>query len=310
MNARARNERGQALVLSVVFLAVLLGMAALVLDVGSWYRADRGTQSTADSAALAGAQALPNDTSQAASLASSYAAKNGGGLDSVSFSTSYGSNDTIKVSVKKQAPGIFSKLFGVNSVNVGSKATARTDLIASAKYVAPIVVNKLHPNLLGTPGCPCFGKKGTSKNVTTIPLSRNGAPGAFDLLNLDGSKGGTGGKSLSDWMLKGYDGYLNIGQFYSDPGAKWDDNSLHDALTARIGTVLLFPVYDVIVGTGSNAQYHVIGWVGFYLLSYDARGSSGSITGYFTEVIWSGLQSTGGSGQPPNFGARSVQLID
>jgi hypothetical protein len=111
-------------------------------------------------------------------------------------------------------------------------------------------------------------------------------------------------------MLKGYDGYLDIGQFYSDPGAKWDDNQLHDALDARLGTTLLFPVYDQIVGTGSNAEYHVIGWVGFHLLSYDARGSSGSITGYFTEVIWSGLQSTSGSGQPPNLGARSVQLIN
>jgi Flp pilus assembly protein TadG len=298
------------MVLTVVFLAVLLGMAALVLDMGSWYRADRGTQSTADSAALAGAQALPNDTSQAASLASSYSGKNGGGLDSVSFSSSYGTNDTIKVTVKKSAPGIFAKLFGINSVNVGSKATARTALISSAKYVAPIVVKNTHPKLLGTPGCPCFGKLGQTTNITTIPLGRNGAPGAFDLLNLDGTKGGTSGGRLSQWMLKGYDGYLDIGQFYSDPGAKWDDNQLHDALDARLGTTLLFPVYDEIVGTGSNAQYHVIGWVGFHLLSYDARGSSGSITGYFTEVIWSGLQSTSGSGQPPNLGARSVQLIN
>ena len=310
MNARLNSSRGQATVLTLVFLAVLLGMAALVLDIGSWYRADRNTQSTADSAALAGAQALPDDTPLAASLASNYAAKNGGGLGSVGFSTSYGPNDTIKVTVKKSAPGIFSKLFGVNSVNVGSKATARTALILSAKYVAPIVVKNTHPKLLGTPGCPCFGKKGTNTNITTIPLGRNGAPGAFDLLNLDGSKGGTSGGSLANWMLKGYNGYLKIGQFYSDPGAKWDDNALHTALTARIGTTLLFPVYDVIAGTGSNAQYHVIGWVGFHLLSYDARGSSGSITGYFTEVIWTGLQSTTGSGQPLNFGARSVQLIN
>src|SRR4029077_1904564 len=236
MNARARNEGGQAVVLTVVFLAVLLGMAALVLDFGSWYRADRSTQSTADSAALAGAQALPGSTSQAASLASSYATKNGGGLSSVSFSASYGPNDTIQVAVKKSAPGIFSKLFGVNSVNGGSKATARTALMLSAKYVAPIVVNKLHPKLLGTPGCPCFGDPSGNKNITTIPLSRNGAPGAFDLLNLDGSHGGTSGGILASWMLKGYDGYLNIGQYYSDPGAKWDDNQLHDALTARIGT--------------------------------------------------------------------------
>jgi hypothetical protein len=281
-------------------------MAALVLDLGSWYRADRDTQSTADAAALAGAQALPNDTGQASSLASSYASKNGSGLESVNFSSSYGPNDTIKVTVKKPANGVFTKLFGVNSVNVGSKATARTALISSAKYVAPIVVRNTHPKLLGTVGCPCF----TPANVTTIPLGRNGAPGAFDLLNLDGSRGGTSPGILADWMLKGYDGYLDIGQYYSDPGAKWDSSQMHGALDQRIGTTLLFPVYDDLIGNGSNAQYHVIGWVGFHLLSYEARGSSGSITGYFTEVIWSGLQATSGSGQPPNFGARSVQLID
>jgi Flp pilus assembly protein TadG len=302
----ARNQTGQATILTLVFLTVLLGMAALVLDVGSWYRADRDTQSTADSAALAGAQALPDSTADASSLASTYASKNGGGLDGVSFSSSYGTNDTIKVTVKKPAQGIFTRLFGVSSINVGSKATARTALISSAKYVAPIVVKNMHPKLLGTAGCPCFDPS----NVTTIPLGRNGAPGAFDLLNLDGSRGGTSPGILADWMLKGYDGYLDIGQYYSDPGAKWDSSQMHDALDQRIGTTLLFPVYDDLIGNGSNAQYHVIGWVGFHLLSYEARGSSGSITGYFTEVIWSGLQATSGSGQPPNFGARSVQLID
>jgi len=142
------------------------------------------------------------------------------------------------------------------------------------------------------------------------PARTKRRPGAFDLLNLDGSRGGTSSGILADWMLKGYDGYLDIGQYYSDPGAKWDSSQLHDALDQRIGTTLLFPVYDDLVGTGANAQYHVIGWVGFHLLDYEARGSSGSITGYFTEVIWNGLQATSGSGQPPNFGARSVQLVD
>jgi Flp pilus assembly protein TadG len=302
----ARNQKGQATVLSLVFLTVLLGMAALVLDIGSWYRADRDTQSTADAAALAGAQALPDSTASASTLASSFASKNGGGLDSVNFSSSFGPNDTIKVTVKRSAPGIFTRLFGVSSVNVGSKATARTALINSAKYVAPIVVRNTHPKLLGTPGCPCFDPG----NTTTIPLGRNGAPGAFDLLNLDGSRGGTSPDILASWMLKGYDGYLDIGQYYSDPGAKWDSSQMHDALDKRIGTTLLFPVYDDLIGNGANAQYHVIGWVGFHLLSYEARGSSGSITGYFTEVIWTGLQATSSSGQPPNFGARSVQLID
>jgi Putative Flp pilus-assembly TadE/G-like len=306
MNAHTRDQRGQATVLSLVFLTVLLGMAALVLDLGSWYRADRATQSTADAAALAAAQALPGSTSGASSLAATYASKNGGGLDSVSFSSSYGPNDTVTVGIKEPATGVFTKLFGVSSITVGSHATARTALIQSAKYVAPIVVRNTHPELLGTTGCPCFG----SANQTTIPLGRNGAPGAFDLLNLDGSRGGTSPDTLASWMLDGYNGYLNIGQYYSDPGAKWNSSQMHAALDARIGTVLLFPVYDNLVGQGANAQYHVIGWVGFHLLSYVARGDTGSITGYFTNVIWDGIQATTGSSQPPDFGARSVQLIN
>jgi secretion/DNA translocation related TadE-like protein len=300
------NQKGQATVLTLLFLVVLLGMAALVLDVGAWYKDQRDTQSAADAAALAGAQALPDSTSEAATLASQYSTRNGGGLKSTSFSNSYGPQDTINVKVQRPAQGFFTRLFGINSVTVGAKASARTALIGSAKYVAPIVVRNIHPKLLGTKTCPCFG----SNNQTTIPLDRNGAPGAFDLLNLDGTKGGTGSQTLAGWMLKGYDGYLDIGDYFSDPGAKWDSSDLHAALDARIGTTLLFPVYDQITGTGSNAVYHIIGWVGFHLLSYDARGSSGSITGYFTEVIWTGLQASSGSGQPPNFGARSVQLIN
>ncbi len=59
---RLRNDRGQAAVLTVIFLVALLGAVAMVLDVGSWFRAQRATQSAADAAALAAAQALPEST--------------------------------------------------------------------------------------------------------------------------------------------------------------------------------------------------------------------------------------------------------
>ena len=308
MNARAQNQRGQATVLSLVFLTVLLGMAALVLDVGSWYRADRDTQSTADAAALAGAQALPDDTSQASALASQYASKNGGGLQSVTFSSSLGTNDTITVQIKKPASGVFTKLFGVDSVNVGSKATARTALVSQAKYVAPIAVKNTHPMLIGCKGGPCYG----SAYETKIPVAQTGAPGAFALVNLLNEQNGTSGASvLAQWILRGFDGYLPIGGYFSDPGVKFNSNQIQDALAARLtaNPVLLFPVYDTLTGSGSNAEYHVIGWAAFHVDSFDKSGNNGSVTGYFVNVIWQGLQATSG-GQPPNFGVRSVQLID
>ena len=301
----SRSDRGQATVLTLVFLVVLLGMAALVLDIGSWYRADRATQSTADAAALAGAQALPSNPGNANTLALQYVGKNGGGTPTVSLSTKYLTNDTVKVNVTKPAQGIFTKLFGVRSVTVGSHATARASLMDQAKYVAPIGVNILNPKLKGTATCPCFG----STQLTTLPLGKTGAPGAFDLINIDESHGGTGPSILASWILKGYDGYLSLGDYFSDAGAKWNSSEVQNALDVRNNTELLFPVYDTIKGTGSNAQYHVIAWVGFHLTGHTESGSSGTITGWFTEVVWTGIASTTATGQP-NLGARVVNLVD
>jgi hypothetical protein len=297
------SQSGQATVLTLIFLTVLLGMAALVLDVGAWFRADRAAQSTADAAALAGAQELPYDTGSATNFALNYAGKNGGGLlgQGISFGSDVRTNDTITVRLTRPAPGVFTKIFGISSVNVGAKATARVAPMSEARWVAPIVVNKLHPLLAGR-DCPCFG------NQTTLPLGKTGAPGAFGLINLDGSRGGTSPGTLADWMLRGYDGYLGLGNYYSDPGAKFNSSQVQSALTQRLGTVLLFPVFDELNGEGANAYYHIIGWVGFYLDSFDARGSDGTITGHFTEIIWEGIQSH--SSSDPDFGARSVELID
>jgi hypothetical protein len=302
----AKDDRGQAIVIAVVMMTALLGLCALVLDVGSWFRADRATQATADAAALAGAQSLPTDPGTATGSAVTYADKNGGGADSgdVTISSSIDANDTITVHVHRQADGFFSKLFGIGTVDVGSRAVARADGIAQARYVAPIGVPESHSDLSGD-GCPCFN------DPTTLNLGKAGVPGAFHLINLDEDAGGTTGAStLADWITSGFDAYLGLGGYFSDTGAKWNSSSVNDALSARIGTDLLFPVYDSISGTGSNASYHVIGWVGFHLTGFDANGiNSGRLYGYFTRVIWDGIQVTKADEGGPDFGVRTVQLV-
>jgi hypothetical protein len=212
-------------------------------------------------------------------------------------------NDTISVKAHKTDNGFFSHVSGVVSVDVGATATARVAVPEQARGVAPIVVKDTHPLIKGSPTCPCFNQ------LTTIPLDKAGAPGAFDLLNLDNTKGGTSPGILGNWITNGYDGYLGLGDYYSDPGAKFNSSQVKGALTQRIGSVLLFPVYDVLTGNGANAEYHVIGWVGFHLNSFIAHGSSGSLTGYFTEYIAQGIQGSDGDTPPPWFGVVSVQLI-
>ena len=63
--------------------------------------------------------------------------------------------------------------------------------------------------------------------------------------------------------------------YYSDPGAKFNSSSMQAALTARIGSVLLFPVYRGTRGQGSNFEYEIVGWVGFHMTGFDARGKLG-----------------------------------
>ena len=307
MTSRLRSESGQALVISAVFITVLIGSVAMTLDVGSWYREHRQAQTTADAAALAAAQSLPNDPIAAKATAQNYANKNGGGIDAVNgitFQSQVGVNDTVVVKVTRTAPGFFSKLFSIDSTTVHATAAARSSVPIDAKWAAPIVVNKLHPLLSGS-GCPCFDQ------VTTLPLGKTGAPGAFALVNLDNSiQGAVGASTVGSWISKGFNAYLPLGEYFSDPGAKWNDGPIQAALAARYGTDLLFPVYDILAGSGSTAEYHVIGWVGFHLLSdVNGGGTAGSITGYFTKVIWDGIQSSTGT-PTPDYGVHSISLVN
>jgi hypothetical protein len=296
MNRLFRNQRGQVLVLTVVFMTGMLGMAALVIDVGSWFRAQRDTQRVADAAALAGAQALPESAGQARALAVEYTDKNNiNGTPAITFPSS----NTIKVHVSKPVDGFFAKLFGIDSFNVGADASARAMQPGQARWAAPIGVDVKHP-LLNCKPLPCFDEE------TELDLEKVG-PGAFRLINLDQSHGGTSPAVLADWMLRGYDGWMPLNWYYSDPGAKFNASQIQAALGKRLGTEMLFPIYDQTVGGGANFEYHVIGWVGFIVTSVEARGNSGKLYGRFVRVVWEGIQSESGE---PDFGVRSIELIE
>lgn len=295
---RLRSDRGQAAVLTVIFLAALLGAVAMVLDVGSWFRAQRGAQSAADAAALAGAQALPDTPGTATAFANEYLAKNGGGTAQITMSSARRANDTVTVRVTRQAPGTFAKLFGIDSVDVHAKASARVGSLAQAKWAAPFTVDELHPLLQCRPR-PCFGQN------TRLEADKVG-PGAWHWLNIDGSRGGTGVPTLEQWIRYGMDGYMPLGWYYSMPGGK---RSVDDALASRIGTELLLPLYRSVRGNGANLEYEVVGWVGFHLTGFSLQGAKTSwLDGYFTRVIWEGIISE--SGANFDYGVRAVELVE
>lgn len=295
------RESGQVLVLLLTFLVVLLGIAAAAIDVGSWYRADRALQSTVDAAALAAAQALPDDPGGATALAAEYGDKNGGGLDTVTVTTAVAGNDTVVVTGKRSAPGFFSKVLGIDSVEVHARASARAGTLEEARWAAPFGVDEQHPMLQCEP-TPCFDQE------TQLDLDKVG-PGAFRIINIDGSHGGTGPGTLADWIVRGYEGYMPLGWYFSDPGAKFNSSQVKNALDARLGTEMLFPVYRDTHGGGSNFEYEIVGWAGYVITSYEIQGSKhNKLNGYFKSVVWEGIGSQ--SSGAPSFGARAVSLVE
>jgi hypothetical protein len=305
-----RDERGQAIVLMTLSLVVIMGMAALVLDVGNWFHTKRRLQGTADAAALAGAQLLPNDSSGAQSQALAYANKNGGDVAgaNITVTSTVLPNDTISVRARRTDPGIFSGILGIVSADIDARAKARVGPPTKARYVAPMVVDCEHPLIHN-----CDGDSTPDFQVpTTMDYDPMGAPGAYGMLNLGGNQN-PGASEEADWILHGFDKYLGLGNYRSDPGAKFSSTNIQDALEARRGTVLLFPVFRVLSGTGQNAVYEIIGWIGFHLNTFEVHGNNATLHGYFTEFIAQGiLASTGGGGSGPSssFGVKSIQLIE
>jgi Flp pilus assembly protein TadG len=131
---RARNgEQGQVIILLVLSMVVLIGMTALVIDVGIGWYARRQLQATVDAAALAGAQDLPSPAI-ASATANAYLGKNPvRAISSIQtsvitkcLSTAPGCNpaNAVVVTATAKANTFFARVFGINSWTVTAKATA------------------------------------------------------------------------------------------------------------------------------------------------------------------------------------------
>jgi Flp pilus assembly protein TadG len=312
MRRRLRDDRGAALAFVVVFMVVLLGVSALVVDWGSWFTEQRHLQAAADAATMAAAQDLPN-TATASTDATAYAATNVSGLDP--WTPSFPNSSTIDVTLTKQAPGFFSKFLGINSMNVHAHARAIVGAPKNLKFVAPVAVKSTSACLATSTGC--FGA------TRQLNLSENNLSASkFGLitLNCEGatasscSSSSTGASDLESWIRNGFSDYLDVNKWFAAvPGEKI--GPLRDALAdaGTQGRTLLFPVFDTV--STSPGAFHVIGWAAYVIdptgvLSWknDVPGCTPNcklVSGHFTTYIAHGVDIDPAG---TNFGVRVIGL--
>lgn len=130
-NPRFGDTKGQTLPLIVVFMLLLLVVCGMVLDIGNAYRVKTGLQASADAAAAAGADSLPN-TGNAYSAVQAFGSESGGknpvrGAGNVTISsvancvTSTKFCDpanTVQVTESTAVPTAFLRVIGIDTIPI------------------------------------------------------------------------------------------------------------------------------------------------------------------------------------------------
>ncbi|MCX7748756.1 MAG: pilus assembly protein TadG-related protein [Clostridia bacterium] len=125
-----RNNRGTSMILFTLLLTALIGLCAVVADIGTLIIEKQKFQNALDSAALAAALELP-DTSKASYAATKYIQLNGFQSSNILVSFS-DSNSRIDIKGTKDIPYTFAKIFGLKGTTVNPSASAAIGSIGDA----------------------------------------------------------------------------------------------------------------------------------------------------------------------------------
>jgi hypothetical protein len=274
-----------AAVIAVLMLTALVGMAALVVDLGWLYVVRGELQNAADAGALAGAVDLVlSGEADARTMAVAYATQStqyhltqpipGSGMVAVEFPPANPTEPKILVRVGPTAvPTIFARIWGVSTVDVSAVAVAQVKrrIIGSGPgNLLPFGVNE---NLVDADG---DGDYDLNIYVDIDIYPHDESSGNFGLLDLDG--GSNSNNDTIDWIEHGYDddfvipsppGFINV---EGDPGIS--GNSLSDAISSRIGEEVVLPVFDQVTGEGANTTFRVVSLVGVVITRFQLIGAN------------------------------------
>lgn len=355
------RDRGATLALIAIMLTVLLGCGAIVIDLGFLYVERRQLQNGADAAALAVAQDCAagnclDEWGTARTAASANATSDDvSAVDVVCGGGPTAAQVGLATCVGPTPPGITNALGWVKVTTSTLTSTGSTKIpFLLGVFIGANGGKTVHATAIAAWGTAsgglalpfvmaecAFNGLGGSLLSSTIPqglvtvfsekLSSNG-PGSFsnselcrnqtNSLQLPGSFG---------WLSADGECLLNLNvnvPTYADPG---NDSLIKkncgDGSSVRDQTVLL-AIYNAYSGTGSNATYNLVSFVGFRVTGYHLSGdtwpggfacppnpydpsATGSdvrcFQGYFTQVY--PKSGDFGSGAAYDLGVRTIKMI-
>ena len=295
-----KQHRGSVIVMVAAMLSVMVGLTALVVDLGLLYATRVKLTNLADAAALAGVQELPRNNGTAYATASEYAQLNGKTGDRVDIRVLNGT--TVAVKATRTVPLMFAGIFGLATCDVSGAAAARINPVSRLTGTLPFGL--VQQTLV-------YGQ------VYTIKIGSGTASGNyhgnFGALAL----GGTGASVFRDNIKFGSDVSIQVGdwvktetgnmvgptkqgisyRYNQDPGATFETVAKNSA------RILVVPVIQSLDVSGRGAVL-VVGFAALFLESSNVT-NNGEVSGRFIQMVTPGDPGDSGS----DYGLYASRLI-
>lgn len=336
IDARAADEHGIATVIYALALIPMLGMLALVVDMGVEFARKSQMQAAVDAAVLAAAPALgtlnPLDQVEAVNRAKNLAAANGFSLSDgdIVISTTAAPNDTITINRSQTDDLLFARILGVTTATPSVLARAQIGAVVGGRGIVPFGLED-GPLVYGQTYClkadangPCDGiaLQGNFRALNVDPGDQGATPyrddivaGSSSLLEVgdtvhvaQGNIAGPTRQGLGcDPMPGGGDSRLTGNTQEFEDVFELQPNGMYKVLDWDSPRLALIPI--VSYPTPQTAL--IESFAGFYLDSCDGNGNSASVTGKFVQFIYADADARWAPlGGGTDNGLRTVRLVN
>lgn len=313
--ASSEDERGGIAVVVAIVMVVMLGFAAVAIDVAKLYSERAQLQNGSDAAALMIARACATGApvGDCAETPSANVQKlvNGNAVDGLSNVGSIAIDTpgrSVKVTTGAQEAGgppnsvttFFAQVLGIRSAEVRTSSSVQWGTPVKGIMVLPLAIAECKFDL-------SLGSQAAAEQILEFGSGCGRVPGGFGWVASTGSQ-----CNLSISVGKESD---ESSWFSSDPGASAPSRCSAADISQMNNQTVLLPLYDKAAGTGSNAGYFVKGFAAFHVTGYNfaddewPKGSklkNKSLRGYFLKFV--SISQALELGSAPDYGASIAKL--
>lgn len=317
---RVNDEGGAVAVLVALLMVVLMGFAAIAVDVGALYAERRELQNGADAAALAIAQrcgrgSCGDTVALAQHMADANARDGVAGVESLSVGagTVTVATHSRQADGRDSAPLVLAPVLGVDRARVRARSTAAWGAPSAGTTIVPLAFSWCAFAAQTGGGIPSTSTERVIRyqdlsGTTCTGPSGMTIPGGFGWLQPEPGRC-SATASIFDPQTPG------------KPGSSVPGTCTAADFAALPGRTVLLPLFDAAGGTGGGGWYGIHGFAAFRLTGYrfsgdpafnwnnrpQCTGDDRCVKGYFVEFVTLDTSFELGG---PDLGGRAVRLVE